>query len=188
MSRSIFTVSLFLSFVLMLPGVASEAFAGRSTALAAGTEAPDFSLKNLDGDAVSLHELLEDGPVLLDFWALWCKPCKKGLPGTNDLYKEFEEKGLSVVAVNVDSPRSTSKVRSYVKSQRYEFEVLLDPNSATMRLYQFRSIPQLFLVSRDGTIAYSKMGWAPGQEIFISREIEKLLAEDGIEASTDEEG
>jgi len=156
----------------------AEAAGPSSSSLTVGTKAPDFRLKNLEGDEVTLYEMLKEGPVLLDFWALWCKPCLKALPATDKISKEYGDEGVTVVTINTDSPRSTAKVRSYVKSHGYQFQVLLDPNMETRRLYRYRSIPQLFLIASDGTIAFSKIGYAPGQERRIVEQIDQLLAEE----------
>jgi len=171
--------------LLTLLLVAPVALAVKSAGIKVGTIAPDFKLKNLEGETVSLYELLEEGPVLLDFWALWCKPCLRALPGTDELAGKYGEQGVTILTINTDSPRSTAKVRSYVKSKGFSFEVLLDPNSEMMRLYRFRSIPQLFLVSQDKTIAFSKLGYTPGHEKKIAAEIDKLLVQEG---DVEEEG
>ena len=155
---------------------AAWAFAGPGPGVSVGSVAPDFTLKNMKGETVNLYEVLKEGPVLIDFWALWCKPCLHALPGTDEISKKYAPKGVTVLTVNTDSPRSTAKVRSYVKSKKFSFEVLLDPNSDMMRLYRFRSIPQLFLVNTDHTIAYSKLGYSPGHEKTVITEIDKVLA------------
>lgn len=167
--------------------VAGAALAGQGPGVSIGSVAPDFALKNLEGKTVTLYKVLEEGPVLIDFWALWCKPCLHALPGTDEISRIYADRGVTVLTVNTDSPRSTAKVRSYVKSKRFTFEVLLDPNSDMMRLYRFRSIPQLFLVDTDRTIAYSKLGYSPGHEKTVIEEIDKVLA-DGTKAGTTEEG
>ncbi|MFH1277507.1 MAG: TlpA disulfide reductase family protein [Candidatus Eisenbacteria bacterium] len=156
--------------------LAGAAFAGSGPGVAVGSVAPDFTLKNMEGKTVNLYDVLKEGPVLIDFWALWCKPCLHALPGTDEISKEYADKGVTVLTVNTDSPRSTAKVRSYVKSKKFSFEVLLDPNSDMMRLYRFRSIPQLFLVDMDHTIAFSKLGYSPGHEKIVIEEIDKILA------------
>jgi cytochrome c biogenesis protein CcmG/thiol:disulfide interchange protein DsbE len=158
----------------------AEAANPPSSSLTVGTKAPDFKLVNLEGDEVTLYEILKEGPVLLDFWALWCKPCLKALPATDEISKKYEEEGVTVLTVNTDSPRSTAKVRSYVKSHGYRFQVLLDPNMETRRLFRYRSIPQLFLIASDGTIEFSKIGYAPGQERRIVEQIDQLLAKEAV--------
>jgi peroxiredoxin len=165
----------FLSATLSLV-LAAAAAAASGPDLKVGGMAPDFTLQDVDGKPVTLSKLLEKGPVLLDFWALWCKPCLQALPGTDALSTKYADRGLTVLAVNTDQPRSTAKVRSYVKSSGFHFTVPLDPNSDMLRLYRFSKIPQVFLVAQDGSIAFSKLGYAPGQEKAVEQEIEKLLA------------
>ncbi len=144
--------------------------------LALGGRAPDFSLPNLAGDAVTLSKLLESGPVLIDFWALWCKPCLQSLPGTDAIRAKYAERGLTVLAINTDSPRSNAKVKSYVRSNRFEFDVLLDPNGSMQRLYRFYRIPQTFLVAPDGSIAFSQLGYSPGTEERVASAIDRVFA------------
>ncbi|MFN0151704.1 MAG: redoxin domain-containing protein [bacterium] len=147
-----------------------------SKSLEIGTAAPDFTLPDLDGKMVTLAERLKTGPVLLDFWALWCKPCLKSLPATEQIKKDYAARGVSVLAINTDSPRSSANVKPYVKTNRFTFDVLLDPNNTLQRLYRFYRIPQLFLIAQDGTIAYSHLGFVPGSEKEVIAAIDKLLA------------
>jgi len=135
--------------------------------------APAFSLKNLDGQRVALDDLLGRGPLLIDFWATWCKPCIKELPHLDDLYQKYKERGFQLVAISEDSPRSLSKVKSFVAGNRYEFLVLLDENSTVQRKFNFRAIPYTILLDRDGHVVHSRMGYRPGDERILE---EKLLA------------
>jgi len=157
-------------------GAAAEGEAKpESKGLEIGSPAPDFTLPDLDGKMVSLSERLKSGPVLLDFWALWCKPCLKSLPATEKIKTDYAARGLSVLAINTDSPRSAPNVKPYVKTNRFTFDVLLDPNSTLQRSYRFYRIPQLFLIAQDGTIAYSHLGYVPGGEKDVIAAIDKLL-------------
>ena len=155
--------------LLLLPPAAD---AGK---LAIGTTAPDFTLPDAKGKEVTLSEALKNGPVLLDFWALWCKPCLKALPSTNAIAKEFADKGLTVLTINTDAPRSSSKVRPYVKSKRYEFKVLMDPNLTMQRTFRFTSIPQMYLINSDGSIAYSQIGYSHALEKRLHAEVARLF-------------
>jgi len=136
-------------------------------------QAPGFSLKDLDGQRVALDDLLGRGPILIDFWATWCKPCIKELPHLDDLYQKFRERGFQLVAISEDSPRSLSKVKSFVAGNRYEFLVLLDENSTVQRKFNFRALPYTVLLDRDGHMVHSRMGYRPGDERVLE---EKLLA------------
>ena len=184
MNRFARTTACLAAFLVLGAGAA---FGGPSSGIAVGTIAPDFTLENLKGQKVTLYDALKKGPVLVDFWALWCKPCLHALPGTDQIAKDYADKGLTVLTINTDSPRSTAKVRSYVKSKEFSFEVLLDPNSDMLRLYRFRSIPQLFLIDTDHSIAFSKLGYSPGHEKKVMEEIDKVLG-GGSSAAGAEEG
>lgn len=140
------------------------------------TRTYDFKLPDLEGKEVSLQELLAHGPVLVDFWATWCKPCAKELPHLDAIAKEFAGRGVSVVAVSVDNPRSVSKVRSYVKSQNFSFIVVLDTNGEAKRAFKAFSQPYTVMLNPDGTKAFSNIGYKPGDEKIIREKIAALLA------------
>ncbi|NNE09973.1 MAG: TlpA family protein disulfide reductase [Gemmatimonadetes bacterium] len=163
---------LIIAVTAFVPGTA---FAQPKVAAEIGRDAPDFTLVNLAGEEVNLYEELESGPVLLDFWALWCKPCLRALPGTNKLYAEFKDRGFTVLTINTDSPRSTAKVKPYVKSKGYDFEVLMDPNRSLQRLYRFSQIPKVYLIDQDRKIAYAQLGYSTELEKRLHGEVAKLM-------------
>lgn len=138
---------------------------------------PNFVLKNLDGKDVSLEALRAKGPVILDFWATWCKPCLRELPHVEDLRKEYGEQGLQVVAISIDDTRSLPKVKSYVKTHRYGFEVLLDTNKRTLRLLQGSNVPYLIVVAPTGENLYTHSGYRDGDEKDLGKVVEEAMAE-----------
>lgn len=169
-----FNTGLALAFALLV--MAAPAWAQKpNVAAEIGRDAPDFTLVNLAGEEVTLYETLENGPVLLDFWALWCKPCLRALPGTNKLHAEFKDLGFTVLTINTDSPRSTAKVKPYVKSKGYKFEVLMDPNRSLQRLYRFSQIPKVYLISQDRKIAYAQLGYSTELEKRLHDQVAKLM-------------
>ena len=124
----------------------------------------DFRLKDLKGKQVTLHERLKQGPVLISFWATWCKPCLQEMPHLDDINDTWSERGLTTFAISIDKPRSQSKVRSYIQSKRYKFDVLLDPNEEAFRRMQGQSVPYVVLLKPDGEAQYVKVGYRPGDE------------------------
>jgi len=137
--------------------------------------APDFSLKDLDGNRVALGDLLGRGPLLIDFWATWCKPCVKELPHLHDLYLKYRDRGFRVVAISEDSPRSLSKVKSFVAGNKYEFLVLLDENNTVQRKFNFRALPYTVLLDKDGHVIHSRVGYRPGDERVLEEKFLPLI-------------
>ncbi len=147
------------------------------TAAAVDYPVSDWTLPTSDGDEISLHEALDDGPVLVSFWALWCGPCLKELPHLEGFAAEYGDR-LTVLAVNVDSPRSVHKVPSFVSAKGYEnIHVLLDTAGDVQRKMQTGgTMPFLALFDRHGREVYRHTGYREGDEIGLREEIEAMLA------------
>lgn len=143
--------------------------------------APNFELENLEGDIVELSEFLGQGPVLISFWATWCKPCVEELKAYEKIFNEYKEKGFNLLAISVDSERSIAKVKPYISSMGYKFPVLLDPNSDVARLYYARQVPYSLMLDRSGNVLYSHMGYSRGDEIKVEEIIKKQLDNKSIE-------
>ena len=138
-------------------------------------KAPDFMLEDLEGEYVELADVIGDGPVIVSFWATWCKPCVEEMKAYNKIIEEMGEKGVSIVAISVDSEKSVSKVEPFIKSHGYDFTVLLDTNGEIARKYYAQTVPHSVLLDKDGNIVYQHSGYKKGDEIEMKKEIEKLL-------------
>lgn len=138
---------------------------------------PNFKTEYLDGESFELNSELGDGPILLSFWATWCKPCLDELSEYKKLYKEFKDKGFKMYAIATDDERTVSKVKPLVKSKGYDFPVLLDTNMDISRLYYAQSVPYSVIIDKKGMIIYSHLGYMKGDEIkvreIISTEVSK---------------
>ncbi|MCX6640027.1 MAG: TlpA disulfide reductase family protein [bacterium] len=142
-----------------------------------GKRAPDFTVKNLDGQSVQLKDYLGKNPILIDFWATWCVPCKEEMPHLEEIYKEYKDKGLVYFAISEDSPRSISKVKPYVKSKKYDATVLLDPDGSVLRkFFGSNTLPYTVIIDREGKISRTFTGYVPGQQKDIREIIEKIVA------------
>lgn len=137
---------------------------------------PDISLSMLDGKRVQLSEFLEKGPVLIDFWATWCVPCKKELPFLNQFHEKYQDQGFTVLTINQDTPRSLGKVKSYIRSNRYSFLVALDPNKQLARLLSAPVLPTTILIKPDRSIVFHHQGYIPGDEKQLEEEIMSVLS------------
>jgi len=128
---------------------------------------PDIRLKMLNGKYAKLYDLLKDGPVLIDFWATWCEPCKKEMYYLDKFHNHFKDTGFKVLTVNTDTPKSMGKVKSYIRSKKYEFLVALDPNQQVMKKMSVKLLPTTILVDKDGSILFRHQGYSPGDEHII---------------------
>ncbi len=136
---------------------------------------PNIKLKKLNGKSVMLYNYLKEGPVLINFWATWCSPCKKEMVYLDQFQKEYKDKGFSILAVSTDSQKSLSQVRSYIRSKKYTFPVFQDPNSQTFKKLNGNIMPTNILINKDGKILWRHYGYLPGDEIGMEKEIRSAL-------------
>jgi peroxiredoxin len=120
-----------------------------------GTKAIDFTLTSLDGKKVSLSDFRGKN-VYLNFFATWCPPCKRELPDMEKLYKEYKDKGLELLVVDLGEKQST--VKSFMESNNYSFNVLLDTDNEVAQTYNISSIPVSYFIDKDGIITELKVG------------------------------
>ena len=155
---------------------------GTAPALAAGPAetrplAADFALPTLDGGKVKLSDL-KGRVVLVSFWASWCGPCKQELPFLDDFATKYAEKGLTVLAISIDSPKSQADVRRVVKTRGWKVPVLLDTEGAVAgKLNPQNAMPFSLYLDRAGRVAHTHEGFKPGDERDVEARLVALLAE-----------
>ncbi len=146
------------------------------SAAAAAAQKSQFTLPTLDGEQFSLQEALKQGPVVLDFWATWCKPCIKALPKLQEIAEEYRQRGVGVYTVNTDGPRNQPKVRPFLKRHRLELPVLLDHTREVMKQFQLSVLPATLIISTEGAVVYRHVGYKPGDETGLRDKLAELLA------------
>ncbi len=137
---------------------------------------PQVMLKTIDGKTVNTADLLKDStPVIIDFWATWCKPCIMELNTINDLYPDWqEETGVKFIAVSVDEPRTMNRVAPFAAARGWNYEILLDPDGQFKHAMNVVNVPHSFLIAPDGHIVWQHSGFAPGDEDQMYEALEKL--------------
>lgn len=142
------------------------------------TSLPKVAIKTLDGQSFSTSDIKNDGkPIIISFWALWCKPCQKELDAFNELYAEWqEETGVKIYAVSIDDSRSTARVAPLVKGKGWEFEVLLDPNGDFKRAMNVNMIPHTFLLDGNGKVVSQHTAYFDGAELELYEKVKKLVS------------
>ncbi|SVA19033.1 uncharacterized protein METZ01_LOCUS71887, partial [marine metagenome] len=141
---------------------------------------PNLRLKMLNGKYAKLYDFLKDGPMIIDFWATWCEPCKKQMRYLDLFHNHFKKLGFKVLTVNTDTPKSMSKVKPYVRTKGFEFNVAVDPNSQIKKKLKIQQMPTTIIVDQDGTVVYRHKGYVPGDEVGILKAITQLLDKKGI--------
>ena len=142
--------------------------------LAPGQPAPTLTLKMPDGRPLSLSTM-KGHPVLVDFWASWCQPCRTSVPALEDLYREFHARGLEVVAINVDERRKDAD--AFLGDRKYTMPIIFDTEGASPRDAGVYGMPTSFLVGGDGKIRFVHRGYSDKVQELYRHEIELLLAE-----------
>jgi TonB family protein len=135
---------------------------------------PDFTLEDINGDQVDSEELMQKKAVIIDFWAKWCGPCKKALPHLSDLQEKYEDLA-SVVCITIDKARDGDKAKSFVKSRKFEFITLFDPNKDVCKLFNVNTIPRTFIINENGEIVYKHEGYTQGNENELEAELRKII-------------
>jgi thiol-disulfide isomerase/thioredoxin len=132
--------------------------------------APDFTLKTLDGQEMTLSKL-KGKVVLLDFWATWCGPCREAIPHLINLQKTYQEKGFEVIGVNVDKG-DVETVRRFVKSMEIPYTITL-PSEEVSRKYGVTALPTTIIIDKEGKIRQKFLGFTSE----ISRQITSTIVE-----------
>ena len=136
---------------------------------------PNMKLKDLKNKRQELSQYYSDGPILINIWNLACEPCKKEMKELDKLNIKYGPQGFEVVSINIDNTRSMSKVKSYVNSQKYSFTVLSDPKAEFFRKMGGKVMPFVIIADSTGKIINRHVGYNPGDEIRLEKEILHIL-------------
>ncbi|MDO8716878.1 MAG: TlpA disulfide reductase family protein [Dehalococcoidales bacterium] len=130
-----------------------------------GKPAPDFRLNDMDGESVLLSDL-RGKAVLLNFWATWCPFCQAERPTIQQIYQEWQNKGLVVLTIDIINSRSTetpANLADFMQKNNYSFPVLLDETQIVTKSYFIRQTPTNFLIDKDGIIREITLGAYPSK-------------------------
>lgn len=143
----------------------------------ADAQLPSVTLKTMDGKTINTKDLSNDGkPIIIDFFATWCKPCNRELDAIAEVYEEWQkETGVKIIAVSIDQAQNINKVKPLVENHGWEYEVLLDPNSDFKRALGIQTIPYSLIVDGKGNIVYRHNGYTDGAEAELIEKVRELV-------------
>ena len=135
-------------------------------AIQAGKVAPDFTLPSVDGQQVSLKELLSRGSVLAAFFKISCPVCQFAFPYIERIYQASGKRNVSIIGISQNNQKDTA---AFMKEFGITFPVLLDDHTSypVSNAYGLTNVPSLFWIAQDGEIEISSVGW-------IRKEIEQI--------------
>lgn len=157
----------------------AESTQGGIPAPQAGFLAPDFSLLTADGEELRLSQL-RGQPVLVNFWASWCPPCKAEMPAIQRAYQDYQDQGFIVLGVNAANQDDREEALAYLARQNLTFPILFDEGGRAAQLYQVRALPTSFFVDARGIIREVVVG-GPMSEALLEVRVKQLLAPTGME-------
>ena len=162
--------------VLMVFGMAIEVSA----------QLPSVTLKDINGKTVTTDTLSNNGnPMIISFFATWCKPCNRELDAISEVYEEWqEETGVKLVAISIDQAQNINKVKPLVDQHEWPFEtVLLDPNGEFKRQLGIQMIPYVLIIDGQGKIVYKHNGYTDGAEEELIEKIRSMALASDVEGN-----
>ncbi|MFN2214572.1 MAG: peroxiredoxin family protein [Anaerolineales bacterium] len=146
---------------------------GQIQAPQVGFAAPDFTLETYEGQTYALSEF-RGKPVLVNFWASWCPPCRSEMPAMQRVYEDFEEEGFIVLAINSTNQDNIGEALSFGQDRQLSFPILLDRTGSVSSLYEIRSLPASYFIDPEGIIQDVVIG-GPMSEALLRIRVEEML-------------
>ncbi len=154
-------------------GLDGEGLDGKD--LDAGRAAPNCSLAPVGNEESFDFHRYRGKVVYVDFWASWCSPCRQSFAFMNELEGQFRDKGLHVLAINLDEKPEDAK--SFLQKHPAHFTVAYDAGGQCPQDFGVQGMPSSYLIDREGIVRYVHLGFRPGEAEKIRGLVEQLLAE-----------
>jgi len=137
---------------------------------------PTVDIKKPDGTVISTDSIVNSGkPIIVSFWATWCKPCVKELTTISEVYEEWqEETGVKLYAISIDDSRTFANVAAFVNGRDWPFDVYCDPNQELKQKMNVNLVPHTFILDKDRNIVWQHTSFTEGGELELIEIVRKL--------------
>jgi cytochrome c biogenesis protein CcmG/thiol:disulfide interchange protein DsbE len=145
---------------------------------------PAVDIKTTDGNTINTSKFTNNGkPIIISFWATWCKPCVAELTTIAETYADLQkETGVKLIAISIDDARNMAKVAPFVNGKDWDYEVYIDPNADLKRAMNVNNVPHTFLLNGKGEIVWQHNSYTPGDELKLYDNVKKLAAGQPVSA------
>ena len=137
---------------------------------------PSVDVITVTEERFNITDLENNGkPIVISFWATWCKPCKEELNTIAEVYEDWQdETGVKLVAISIDDSKTKAKVVPYVNASEWDYEVYIDKNGDLKRAMGISTVPHTFLLNSKKEIVWQHKGYVDGDEDELLVQIKKL--------------
>ena len=136
---------------------------------------PNINFDLFNGKKISIHELINSGPLVIQFWAIWCSPCKKEMYYLDKIQDKYKDSGVNVICINTDNLKSVPKAKAYVRQKKYDLLIAADPSSQIFKKLNASVMPTTLIMDKNGQIVYTKEGYMGGDEKKVEAALKLLL-------------
>jgi cytochrome c biogenesis protein CcmG, thiol:disulfide interchange protein DsbE len=140
---------------------------------------PKVDIKTMAGANFNTSAFENDGkPIIIDFWATWCKPCIEELNTIHEVYPEWQkETGVKLIAISLDDARTMQRVAPFVNGKGWSYESYIDPNGDFKRAMNVNMPPHTFILNANKEIVWQHVGFTEGNEEELFEAVKKISSE-----------
>ncbi len=141
------------------------------------SQIPSVDIKDLNGKIFNTSEFdNNNNPIIISFWATWCKPCKQELENIHEIYEDWqEETNVKLIAISIDDSRNTAKIKPMVNAKGWEYEVYQDSNREFATKMGVNPIPHTFLLDGNKKVVWEHVTYADGDEEELYEKVLELI-------------